>query len=727
MNVPMSLAFNNRLIALGLLGCVMFSVISAQAFAADDELASVEYLPLDKFDEYLPADTLPYPWHTVGQLSNDLQVLVQSGAESPFTGNRYSGKGVEIFDRSATDGQGIGFGATFTQPPTGPIMLVFDYQTTRRTGDPNSMELACNLGRGMEHRLQMLSSIKDGLRVKTADGSWLKLADCQINTWYHVTIIGSTQSPQIKVSVTPHVNEKKVGFRSIAEQKPYQDVDLAAPLGQPTDVAFTSVAQASAMGHWNIDNVVIAGDVVASRRRWWPFVPDMSKADTKKKVLAYYYPPFSAGRSGSDPTLGWNFWQLQNLASDLDPRRRDAGCKMQYIPIPRVPQLGLDKYQAKALEMSEEVKLAQMMNLDGFIVDFNLNPAGGWNWFNMMGEKMLDAAAQTNGKVMVLPAVYSNGGASGVHGEADAGSPVENYVTHEQLLKVLKHPAAMHTPDGRVLLSMWLTERHSPKWWTDVLENLKQQGIPTALFTQFNSYGEIANFSKVAYGMGHWGPRAPREYGWYEAARQYTDVLAYPICAQDVRSRGASLVEACNSQTIRKLWDDAIAKNVDWAVIDTWSDYSEQAQMPSTAIGFGLYDLNAYYTQWFKTGRQPAIVRDVLIYCYRRQHTDAPQMHGVRWAFGKENDDVQNNIEMIAFLKEPGTLLIRTADNQEHRMQAPAGITSFMVPLPKDKRFVPYFAVERQGSQTLGGNGRYTIYDQVDWPNLLYHYGVIVK
>ena len=50
-----------------------------------------------------------------------------------------------------------------------------------------------------------------------------------------------------------------------------------------------------------------------------------------------------------------------------------------------------------------------------------------------------------------------------------------------------------------------------------------------------------------------------------------------------------------------------------------------------------------------------------------------------------------------------------------------------MVPLPKDKRFVPYFAVERDGSETLGGNGRYTIYDKVDYPNLLYHSGVIVK
>ena len=66
-------------------------------------------------------------------------------------------------------------------------------------------------------------------------------------------------------------------------------------------------------------------------------------------------------------------------------------------------------------------------------------------------------------------------------------------------------------------------------------------------------------------------------------------------------------------------------------------------------------------------------------------------------------------------------------DGEIHRQKADAGITSFMVPLPKEKRFVPYFAVERDGKETLGGKGRYTIYDKVDFPNLLYHYGVIVK
>jgi hypothetical protein len=400
------------------------------------------------------------------------------------------------------------------------------------------------------------------------------------------------------------------------------------------------------------------------------------------------------------------------------------------MPIMRVPDLTLDKFQAKAYEMKEEVKLGMMMNMDGYIMDFNLNSGGGSGWFNMMGERMLDAAAQTDGKFTVIPAIYSKSSKSGVNGEADADSPPQLYAENELVQRVLKHPGAFRTEQGKSLISMWLTERHSPKWWIDVMDILNKADIPTALFTQFNSMGKIKAFSDIAWGMSHWGPRAPTNYGWYEAARPYTKVLGYPICAQDVRTRGASLVEAHNSMTIRKLWEDAITKGADWAVIDTWSDYTEQAQMPSTAIGFVLYDLNAYYTQWFKTGQKPTVIRDVLYYCHRRQHTDATQLHGVRWNFHKDMNTNEapekNEIELLAILKTPGTLVIKV-DGKVYHQQAPAGMTSFMVPLPKDKRFVPYFAVERDGKETLGGNGRYTIYDKVDYPNLLYHYGVITQ
>jgi hypothetical protein len=701
------------------------------------ELASVENLPLDKFDEYLPADTLPYPWHTIGQLSDDLKVLLQPWAESDITGNLISGKGVEILDNSKTDGQGIGFGMNFIQAPVGPIMLTFDYRVNARAGDYKTMELAVNLGRGSDATVQLFASIAKGLLLKTQDGKLTKLADCARNQWYHVAILGRTDSADIKIAVTPHPSSAKIGYPNVGTPAAYVDYKLPQVWGQPTDLNFTSVAQAKATGAWNIDNVCLLGEVTAPRQAYWPFVPDMSDANAKKKVFSYAFTPFSANRATKDsklqfpyvddPTLGWAFWSWQNLTYDLAPNRVVAGCKLQYIAYPRVPVPGFTKEQAKTLEMQEEVTLGSMMNMDGFIIDFSANEDNEeWKWLNFAAEKLMDAAAQTKGKFAIIPAVYCASKKSGTNGEADQGYPAETYSSNAQLRRALQHPGAFHNEQGQTVMSMWLSEKHSATWWKQVFENLAKDNIHATLFTQFNSTGSIKSFTDVAYGMAHWGPRTPATtYNWYEAARPYTNVLGYPICAQDVRTRGAQLMgESENSRTIRKLWMDAITKDADWAIINTWTDYTEHAQMPSTAIGFGLYDLNAYYTQWFKTDKQPAIVKDALYYIHRRQHTDAPQLHGVRWGFGKS--EPMNNIELLAFLKAPGTLVVKV-DGQVYRQQAEAGITSFMVPLPKDKRFVPYFAVERDGSETLGGQGRYTVYDKVDFPNLLYHYGVIVK
>lgn len=711
---------------------VIVLLMVTASLAGAGQLASVEDLPLDKFDQYLPHDVLPYPWHTIGQTSDDLSVLLQSWAESDITGNVISGKGVEILDNSANDGKGIGFGMHFIQAPVGPIMFTFDYRINGRADKAQTMELAVKLGRGSDVTVQLHASEKRGLLLTGADGKSVRLADCKRNQWYHVAIVGRTDLDLVQIAVTPHPSHNKIGYPSIGKPSAYVQYKLPMSWGQPTDLTFTSVAPASTTGAWNIDNVCLLGEVTAPRQAYWPFKPDQSDAKPGKKVFSYFFPPFSANRATKDsklnwpyvddPTLGWAFWTWLNYTYDLDYRRWAAGSKMQYIAYPRVPVPGFTKEQAKALEMQEEVKLGQMMGMDGFIMDLSVRTdIPEWVWLNKSSEFLMDAAAQTHGKFAIIPAVYD-----GSKGRSDEKYPPEEYSSSLVLQLAVKHPGALHTADGKTVMSMWLTEKHSANWWAKVLANLADAGMPTALLAQFNSTSSIKSIGEVAMGLSHWGPRTPRtDYNWYEAARPYAKVLGYPICAQDVRTRGAQLMgESQNSRTLRKLWMDAITKNADWAVINTWSDYTEHAQMPSTAIGFGIYDLNAYYTQWFKTGKQPAIVKDALYYVYRRQHTDAPQLHGVRWSF--HGTEPMNNIELLAFLKEPGTLSVKI-DDKVYTQKADAGITSFMVPIPRYKRFVPYFAVDRNGSQDLGGYGRYTVYEKVDFPNLLYHYGVIVK
>ncbi|HAI13316.1 MAG TPA: hypothetical protein DCM28_16530, partial [Phycisphaerales bacterium] len=484
------------LISLRLWVCLCCAIICIQTPHVAGELASVECLPLDKFDEYLPADSLPHPWHTIGKLDDQQSVLLQTWAESRITGNLISGKGVEILDTTKTDGQGIGFGMNFIQPPVGPVMFTFDYQVNARAGDYKTMQLSMTLGRGTDTAIELRASFAKGLLLKTQKGDWVKIADCAKQQWYHVAILGRTDSEDVKIAVTAHPSYKKIGYPSIGTPAAYVDYKLPKAWGQSTYVQFTSIAPASATGAWNIDNVCLLGDVTADRSAFWPFKSEMKNVIHGKRVFAYYFPPFSANRATKDsklnwpyvddPTLSWVFWSWLNFTNDLDYRRWTSGSKMQYIAYPRVPVPGQDRFAAKALEMQEEVKLGMMMGMDGYIMDFHVREDHEeWKWLNAKSLMLMDAASKTDGQFAIIPAVYSAATKSGTNGQGDQGYPAEKYSSSQNLRKALQHPGSFKSEEGKTVMSMWLTEKHSAKWWGNVLKNLETDGIPTTLFAQF--------------------------------------------------------------------------------------------------------------------------------------------------------------------------------------------------------------------------------------------------
>ncbi|MFW5798909.1 MAG: endo-1,3-alpha-glucanase family glycosylhydrolase, partial [Planctomycetota bacterium] len=321
----------------------------------------------------------------------------------------------------------------------------------------------------------------------------------------------------------------------------------------------------------------------------------------------------------------------------------------------------------------------------------------------------------------IIPSIYAPGKDADPHEYAK--SPV--------VRRALQHPSCYRLPDGRRVLSMWRSESQPPQWWKTVLADLKKDGIDVALLGHFNSpFDELKKFGDVAWAMTIWGTRSPQwDYAWPRAGRKLTDVVGTPIAAQDIRTRGQSLWEAENFDTLRSLWHSARKHDADYAFIISWNDFSEQAQMPSERVGYALHDLNAYYTTWFKTGRQPAIVRDVLYYSYRRQHSQTRHTMGKPYTFrddgGRLGDKAAvNKIELLAFLTEPGTLTVE-AGGKTYTKKAPAGITSFKVPMPTEGEFRPVFTLVRDGRVVVTGKGRTLVTDRINFPDLLYNCGVI--
>ena len=155
----------------------------------------------------------------------------------------------------------------------------------------------------------------------------------------------------------------------------------------------------------------------------------------------------------------------------------------------------------------------------------------------------------------------------------------------------------------------------------------------------------------------------------------------------------------------------------DWVQVVTWSDFSESGEIePYTdatlapQIGTGFYDLNAYYASWFLTGKSPAITHDILYYFYRRGADrgrgtgTGPTPTTAVLAGGGPGVD---SIELLGFLTAPGTLTV-TVNGQTMAEAAPAGVTSFTVPLQPG---VPTFGLQRDGGQVISFSGGVEVCD----------------
>ncbi len=714
-----------------LLTTAVFSGVLA-LLSAQNDLRSVEQLPIDRFDEYQANTFPPYPWKRIGKISKDLTLSLSPDAESPFAGNKETGKGLLLNDKSGSAGKNAGISCRFTAPPKGEVYLGFDFQYTqgKQGTQGDGLDAVCSLDNGKQGEAIRFHLGKNGkFSLQTPSGSLKELTAMEPGIWYHVAIKFSEGKAEISVLDIRGAFTNPYQVRVRDRKKFFRTTEKIALPDAIRRLSFFSSAPDSATGSWMLDNICMAGKVDADRTAWLPFRPiDRNTLyASKRKVYIYHYPVYTPGWNAQDPGLAWLTRTMLNPTLNLKKDRKGSGTELLYRPYPRPPMnAGLSSETMKAKEMEQEIRLASAMGADGFICDFQSHPkqAGGQLYFTNNSFALMDAAQKHFPNFKIIPAVYSSSGMSGINGESDKGCSPEKYANSEVVQRVLKHPAALRTPDGKVVFSMWLTERHSVEWWKKVMQILEQKGTPIALFAQFNSTGKLKEFSEICYGMTNWGPREPGRYNWTETVRPLTGIAAVPIVMQDIRTRGSHLYESQNTALLRGLWDQAIADKADWTILNTWSDYSEQAMAPSTHIGFAPYDLNAYYTQWFKTGKKPEIIQDRLYYCYRRNHFDVKQNKGVKWRVTRGK--AHNDIELVAFLKAPGRLSIRI-DGKLYTKDAPAGITSFKVPMPKDKTFVPEFALLRNGKTVLSARGRYTVLGEVEYPHMLYCAGVIAE
>jgi len=299
--------------------------------------------------------------------------------------------------------------------------------------------------------------------------------------------------------------------------------------------------------------------------------------------------------------------------------------------------------------------------------------------------------------------------------------------------KLSKYPNVFRLPDGRLVISPFDAQNFSAATWGNWLAWMKTTGIDIAFVPLFQGWEQYApDYQSVSAGFADWGTGSagasqqdPWRYAPYRA-HQYLPIWAAPVRPQISWPAGLNYRESGNSLNFRKMWTTAILGNAEWVNLFTWNDYAEGTQIaPSTGTQHAFFDLTAYYVTWFKTGKQPTITQDVIYYFHRLQsptavpdwskQTDGPLRFIREWP----TDARRDTIEVMAFLKEPGTVEIRTGGAPQS-FAANAGQNFFGVPVVEGQ---PSFRLLRKGGPVIDFQSAFTISNTIVYQDLLYRGG----
>jgi hypothetical protein len=426
---------------------------------------------------------------------------------------------------------------------------------------------------------------------------------------------------------------------------------------------------------------------------------------SSKKVFGHYMTQYPISLDNQDP----NSDQYVNVflnPGGLQGKYLAQGGLLRERPIPRAPVSDRD-WMLHDLET--EVRQAEAVGLDGFTVD--VYTTAGVRWQRTLD--LLTAAnnVDPNFKIIIMPDMASLTG--------DRADQIPGIVE-----ALAKYPAAMRLPDGRLVISAFKAEAQPPDFWQGVFQQLNSAGIKVAFVPTFLSWKDREPYASLCHGFGMWGSKDATSNAepshFTEEAHKDVPIAMMPVGPQDERPKSYGFYEALGSQNYRNCWMNAIKDSPDWVQIVTWNDYGECSEMrPSTSIGYSYYDLTAYYVNWYKTGKQPPITRDVLYYFHRLQPTTAKaafQDPGERPFDDKGRTPAADQIELLAFLTKPGHIAISIA-GQVYGEDAPAGITSFTCPLAPG---VPEFSLTRNGQTAISFKSLHPISDTVVHWNMQY-------
>lgn len=436
--------------------------------------------------------------------------------------------------------------------------------------------------------------------------------------------------------------------------------------------------------------------------------PDEMASVTRKVFAHWHFFPISIDNKRSDA----DYYALNYLKPEGENGKYfDTGGYIRERPLARVPRTEADWL---VRDMIDDMSAAVAIGVDAFQV--NLRSVSDQSIFWKYFTAMLSGIRRMSPPFKIFPCLDCT--------STLFDGPVE--LLADSLAAVVSDPGLMRTPDGRLYLSAFAAERVSTKTWETLVAALSDRGWRPYFFPMFLEPSKVDHsILSLTDIVSIWGGddltrnELPKKA---VVSENFGGAWCQPVWPQDFRPKVGWCTEASNSLLFRSGWEQAIAIDSHAVNILTWNDYSEGSEIrPSSSIQYSYYDLAAYYVAKFKLQSEPEIVRDVLYFFYRveapsGEHLGALQNRSIVFRPGSQPT---NDIELLAFLKAPGRLTVKTETRVVHR-DVGAGVSSVRVPLDFGH---PRFELHRNGAMIVSVDGNFEIRKYSTYQDLLYHGG----
>ena len=243
-------------------------------------------------------------------------------------------------------------------------------------------------------------------------------------------------------------------------------------------------------------------------------------------------------------------------------------------------------------------------------------------------------------------------------------------------------------------------------------------------------------------GLGHPPDQIPSSEAFASELHRAHKLYMAPVCFQFWGANAGRYYESSGYSGMRAMWIDAInVSHPDWVEIITWNDFVEGTYVspiddparyagandlgssvaPVSTLHFfhshrGATELLAFFIQWYKTGRDPAIRNDSVYWAYRSQIATPQQFNGPIKLYGPVADVVY----VTANLTSQAVLHV-SCGNHVTSIPLPPGSTDVQVPVAAGP--APHFELTRGQSRLAQADGDEPIVSTAQYPDLYYSTG----